>query len=296
MRNLPNYLKVFRFDHWIKNVFMLIGAILSIVFNSIPFSLQMCVCLVTAFLLSCFISSVNYVVNEILDSPHDKLHPTKHTRPIPSGRIKIHKLVFLAASLLVFSFSVSLWYFNLYFNGFLFLLFLAALMYNVQPLRLKDVPYMDVVSESVNNPIRLLIGWFFFSQTYEYPPVSLIFLFWVFGAFLMTAKRFAEIKILGHHQAIPYRKTYKYYSEKSLFFVLIAYAIITVILFVVLCIGYKQKVLFVLPLFIVFMIWFIKLAHDEESIVIEPEHVFRKPLFFLYCIVLCVSTLAIAFI
>ena len=180
MRNLPNYLRVFRFDHWIKNVFMLIGAILSIVFNSIPISMTTCVYLLIAFLLSCFISSVNYVVNEILDSPHDKLHPTKHSRPIPSGRIKIHKLVILAASLLVFSFVVSLSFFNLYFNGFLFLLFIAALVYNVEPLRLKDVPYMDVVSDSVNNPIRLLIGWFFLSQAHDFPPLSLILVFWSF--------------------------------------------------------------------------------------------------------------------
>ena len=296
MRNLPNYLRVFRFDHWIKNVFMLIGAILSIVFNSIPFSIGMLVYLVMAFLLSCFISSVNYVVNEILDSPHDKLHPTKHTRPIPSGRIKIHKLVFLAASLLVFSFIISLCSFNLNFNVYLFSLFIAGLLYNVPPLRLKDVPYMDVISESVNNPIRLLIGWFFISQTHNYPPLTMIFIFWSFGGFLMTAKRFAEIKILGHHQAIPYRKTYKHYTEKSLFTVLITYAVITIILFTMLCIGYKPKVLFALPLFVIFIIWFIKLAHDEESIVIEPEHVFRKPLFFGYCIFLCVSTLAMTFL
>ena len=112
----------------------------------------------------------------------------------------------------------------------------------------------------------------------------------------MTAKRFAEIKMLGHHQAIPYRKTYKHYTEKSLFSVLIVYAVITIILFVILCIGYKPKVLYALPMFVVFMVWFIKLAHDEESIVVEPEHVVRKPLFFIYCIVLCIATLWLAFL
>src|SRR3546814_12282474 len=34
-----------------------------------------------------------------------------------------------------------------------------GLAYNVPPLRTKDVPYLDVLSESVNNPLRLAIGW-----------------------------------------------------------------------------------------------------------------------------------------
>lgn len=31
--------------------------------------------------------------------------------------------------------------------------------YNIKPLRTKDVPYLDVLTESVNNPLRLL-GWY----------------------------------------------------------------------------------------------------------------------------------------
>ena len=35
-----------------------------------------------------------------------------------------------------------------------------GVVYNVKPLRSKDLPIFDVLSESVNNPIRFLIGWY----------------------------------------------------------------------------------------------------------------------------------------
>jgi len=34
-----------------------------------------------------------------------------------------------------------------------------GLAYNVPPVRLKGWPYLDVLSESINNPIRLALGW-----------------------------------------------------------------------------------------------------------------------------------------
>jgi hypothetical protein len=33
-------------------------------------------------------------------------------------------------------------------------------IYNIPPIRSKDVPYIDVLSESINNPLRMLAGWF----------------------------------------------------------------------------------------------------------------------------------------
>ena len=33
-------------------------------------------------------------------------------------------------------------------------------VYNIPPVRSKDLPYVDVLSEAINNPIRMLAGWF----------------------------------------------------------------------------------------------------------------------------------------
>jgi hypothetical protein len=39
-------------------------------------------------------------------------------------------------------------------------LWVMGVVYNVKPIRSKELPYLDVLSESINNPIRLLLGWF----------------------------------------------------------------------------------------------------------------------------------------
>lgn len=66
-------------------------------------------------------------------------------------------------------------------------LWVMGLVYNVEPLRTKDIPVLDVLSESVNNAIRLLAGWFMVSGD-TLPPLSLIAGYWMGGAFLMGIK------------------------------------------------------------------------------------------------------------
>jgi hypothetical protein len=56
---------------------MLIGVFTLLISKKIPLSFNALFYLVAGFFLSCLISSVNYVVNEILDSPYDSLHPAK---------------------------------------------------------------------------------------------------------------------------------------------------------------------------------------------------------------------------
>ena len=40
------------------------------------------------------------------------------------------------------------------------LLWIMGCLYNIPPFRTKDRPWLDVLSEAVNNPLRLLIGWY----------------------------------------------------------------------------------------------------------------------------------------
>ena len=41
-----------------------------------------------------------------------------------------------------------------------FALWCMGCVYNIPPVRTKDKPFLDVLSESVNNPLRLLSGWY----------------------------------------------------------------------------------------------------------------------------------------
>jgi len=59
---------------------------------------------------------------------------------------------------------------NLYFLASAVWLWVMGIAYNVPPLRTKEWPYLDVLSESINNPIRLLLGWFALVSV-RFPPV-----------------------------------------------------------------------------------------------------------------------------
>ena len=65
------------------------------------------------------------------------------------------------------------------------MLWLMGCVYNLHPIRTKDIPYIDVLSESLNNPIRLALGWHAV-VTDRVPPLSLILAYWMIGAFFMA--------------------------------------------------------------------------------------------------------------
>lgn len=290
---MNEYLKVLRLDHWIKNVFTLLGCWASLIYFSIPISVAVLSKIAIGVLLSCIMSSVNYVINEILDAPLDALHPTKKNRPIPSGRVKIINLYGIIIILFVLTGSCAYFFFNASFTISLFLLFMAGLIYNVRPIRAKDIPYIDVISESINNPIRLCIGWYCLANVHQFPPWTILWIFWFFGAFLMTGKRLAEIRHL-RSRAAPYRPTFKSYTQKSLMRVMQIYGVVSFIFFILLAIEYQKRLLWVSPLFFIFLYWYVRLSLEKDSIVMGPEHLYRKPLFFLYALFFCVMTLLVS--
>lgn len=96
---------------------------------------------------------------------------------------------------------------------------LQGVVYNVPPLRAKDKPYLDVISESINNPLRLMIGWAMVDPT-TLPPSSIILCYWFGGAFLMAAKRLSEYREIaashGRDLLARYRASFAAYSEIAL--------------------------------------------------------------------------------
>ena len=81
---LSPYIRIARVDHWFKNIFMLPGTVLAIVFLDISFS-DALVPTIIGVISTCLVASANYVINEWLDSEFDKHHPLKKNRPGASG-------------------------------------------------------------------------------------------------------------------------------------------------------------------------------------------------------------------
>jgi decaprenyl-phosphate phosphoribosyltransferase len=285
------YLQIARFDHWFKNVFMLPGVVVALYAQPGLLSLLTIVKLMVALVAAGMVASSNYVINEVLDAPFDALHPVKKNRPVPSGRVCIpiaygQWLLFAAIGL-----AIS-WTLGVQFFTFSLTLWIMGCIYNIPPLRSKDKPYFDVLSESVNNPLRLLMGWYA-TGIILMPPVSLLLSYWMIGAFFMAVKRFAEYRRINDPAvSAAYRKSFSHYTEERLLTSITYYAVAFGLFFGIFLIRYKMELILSIPFIAGFIAWYIHLGFLENSPAQYPEHLYRQKGFFWYCM-LCAGVLTL---
>jgi 4-hydroxybenzoate polyprenyltransferase len=273
-----DYLRPLRFDHWIKNLVVPVGSLLALAAARFDNAWADTGTILLTFVVSGLVSSVNYAVNEVLDAPFDARHPTKRHRPIPSGRVRVPPLLALTAAVALVALGLGWWFLPPAVLGGCGALFLAGLAYNIPPIRLKDRPYLDVVTESMTNPIRIAIGWYAVSTAP--PPGYLLVTVWAFGAFLMTGKRLAELRLLGD-RARRYRPTFAAYSVTGLFVVQLGYALAGFGALARLVVTERPQVLPGLPLLAGLLAWAFKMTFEPASPLIDPERLYRRPVFLL---------------
>lgn len=163
-------------------------------------------------------------------------------------------------------------------------------IYNIPPIRSKDKPYFDVLSESVNNPIRLMLGWYATGITIL-PPVSLLLAYWMVGAFFMAIKRLAEFRMIGSPTvSASYRRSFAYYNEERLLKSIIYYATAFGLFFGIFLIRYRMELILSIPLIAGFMTWYIHLGFLDNSPAQYPERLYKERGFVIYCL-LCSSVL-----
>lgn len=275
-KRIRAHLAIARFDHVTKNVFILPGI-------AIPLSVQpelwtsgtalrVLYGLIAASLIACS----NYVINEVLDAPYDRFHPIKRTRPVAAGLVHIplayvQWLLMMAAGLAI-GLLVSK-----PFVMVLIGLWLMGCLYNFPPIRTKDVPYLDVLSESVNNPIRMLLGWYMVAPALI-PPVSLLLSYWMAGCYFMALKRVSEFRDINDKaQAAAYRRSFAYYTEPSLMVSVMFYASAAMLFFGAFIIRYRIELVLTFPLVAYVMAVYLQLSYDRESAVQNPEKLHRSP-------------------
>ncbi|NLY00821.1 MAG: UbiA prenyltransferase family protein [Rhodopirellula sp.] len=272
------YVSIARLDHWFKNVFMLLGVVLAVFCYPQTLTWASLGVVAVGLVAACLVASSNYVLNEILDAATDRHHPVKCHRPIPAGRVLVMaayvEWAALGAAGLSIAGSVN--------RPFFFaaaLLWVMGLLYNIPPVRTKDLPYLDVLSESVNNPIRLLMGWAVINPV-EIPPVSLLVAYWMLGAFFMASKRFAEYRsIADAARAGDYRRSFRHYSESTLLVCMLFYAVFCGLFLGVFIIRYHFELILSTPLIAGFFCHYLHVALRPDSPVQHPERLYRdRPL------------------
>jgi decaprenyl-phosphate phosphoribosyltransferase len=294
---LIEYLKICRIDHWLKNVFIVFGhaVALVLVFNLefggvVSDTASMAAAragFITNSILSlipvCLIASSYYILNEILDAPFDAIHPLKKFRGIPAGKVKVPILWGIMAGLLVAGFGLA-W---ILFPNRLYIITLAvlmgfALLYNINPIRLKDKAFLDVISESINNPLRLLLGWYAVVPIgyTQIPPLSIIFAWWFFGALLMTGKRYSEYRFIADDELSgQYRKSFKTYNEQRLIMAMITYACLFCFCTGIAMASLQQlnNLVLIFPMILLAVIAYFRQAMKESSARLEPEQLLKNP-------------------
>jgi decaprenyl-phosphate phosphoribosyltransferase len=275
----PNYLlghlEICRFDHWIKNIFILPGLLIAYSVYPQTIDVPFLMNVLIGFLSAGLVASSNYVINEVLDAPFDALHPTKCQRPTPAGRVHMQwayvqwialMLIGLALAALVSQalVIVLLW------------LWVMGCIYNISPVRAKDIPYIDVLVESINNPIRLLIGWYIISPPFQIP-TSLMISYWMIGAYLMAIKRFAEMRDISRNiSARQYRKSFAYYTERNLLVSIMFYASASMLFFGAFVMRYRLELILSFPLIAFIMALYLNLAFKEDGGAQAPEKLWKE--------------------
>jgi len=231
---------------------------------------------VIGLLAVCLVTSSNYVLNEILDAPFDRAHPVKRLRPVPSGQVNVRLAYVEWIVLMLAGIGLSL----LLSTAFLLTmlaLWVMGCVYNIAPLRSKDLPYVDVLSEALNNPLRMLAGWYL-TKTRLLPPASLLACYWMIGCYFMAIKRFAEFREFNDSlQSAIYRKSFAHYNEQKLLVSITFYGSCAMLFFGAFIIRYRMELILAFPMVALLMAMYLSLAYKEHSAVQHPESLHREP-------------------
>jgi decaprenyl-phosphate phosphoribosyltransferase len=272
---LSNHLSLFRLDHSVKQIFVIPGIVVAASLTGTYFSTGLVLRIALGLASVVAVASSNYVLNELLDAPFDRLHPTKCLRPAAIGSISI-PLAYLqwlvcgiAGFVLAYLVSKALFLSVL---G----LWIMGCFYNIPPVRMKDIPYLDVLSESINNPIRLCVGWYIVTATVV-PPVSLLVAYWMLGAYFMALKRFSEYRQIGCEPAMRYRRSFEFYNEEALLTSVLFYAATAMLFFGAFVMRYRMEMVLAFPLIALLMAVYFNLAFVQDSPVQNPEKLYREP-------------------
>jgi 4-hydroxybenzoate polyprenyltransferase len=180
-------LKTMRPKQWAKNGFLFVAITFDRQLTHFPALVRT----LAGFVLFCLLSSVVYIVNDLVDIEADRQHPKKRNRPLPSGKLPLRVAVAAAAAILLVALPSAFllsWSFGLIALGYLLL--------NVAYSKwLKHIPILDVLVLASFYVLRVGAG-------VELIVVSTfspwLYIFTIFLAlFLGVGKRRAELNLLA---------------------------------------------------------------------------------------------------
>ncbi len=273
---LAGHVAIARIDHWFKNVFVLPGVVAALGMDPAADVGHVPWRTLVGLAAICLVASSNYVINEVMDAPFDCEHPTKRNRPVPSGLVSVPLAYVEWLALMAAGVGLGVLV-STPFALTLVALWVMGCVYNLPPVRSKDLPYIDVLSEAVNNPLRMLAGWYIVSALV--PPASLLLSYWMIGSYFMGMKRFAEYREIANRAvAAAYRRSFRYYNGRRLLVSIMFYGSAAMLFFGAFIMRYRLELVVTFPLVAWIMAIYLSLSFKKNSAVQQPEKLYREPL------------------
>lgn len=154
---MAKYLKLFRIEQWVKNLFVFAP----LFFSSNLLNINLLGNSIFAFIVFSFAASCIYIINDYNDVEQDKRHPEKKNRPLASGEISKTRALYLLGLLILVEivlFTTGHFYFNQNLWKFAAIIGFYFLMNIAYTFKLKHVAIVDVCIIAVGFVLRVFAG------------------------------------------------------------------------------------------------------------------------------------------
>jgi len=282
-RSLPRAVFIaLRPRQWTKNLLLFAGIIFAAKLGDLTRWAEA----VAAFAAYCAASSASYLVNDVRDAPHDRLHPVKRARPIARGELSPRLAEVLAVLLVGFAFALVA---PLGVPSILFLCTFFALQ-AAYTLSLKHVVLLDVMTIGGLFVVRAAAG--AAAVDVRISPWLLLCTA-LLALFLALAKRRGELVLVGA-EATPGRPVLEGYSLALVDQLVTVVAASTVISYCLYTFTARDsKAMMVTIPFVVFGVFRYLLLMHRRDLGEEPEEVLLRDLPILLCIAAWAVTAAV---
>ncbi len=225
--NITPHIQLIRPRHWIKNAVVFLPVVFGLKYRQLDSWLTVGFVAI----VFCVVSSLVYVINDIVDAESDKRHPDKKNRPIPAEAVS-KKAAGLNA-LVLFVVSAIL---ILFVNKLTMFVILAYLLLQLSYIFFfKFVSIADVICLSIGFVLRAVAG-----AVAIYVLVSPWLFICMFTIFLFMGfcKRFSEIAVISDDKiACEHRKTLIEYTPQFLTHLITTSSGIAIVSFLAYCLS-----------------------------------------------------------
>lgn len=283
-------IQLLRVRQWYKNLLIF----LPIIFGQQLGDISALLATSIGFFSLCFLSSANYIINDILDQEEDKNHPEKRNRPIASGKIRSWQGAVIAATSLIVAFALGM----LLSREFLYVLAAIFVISQLYTFVLKKEVFADILAISIIFVARAVSGAYVItiaSKPYIWISPWLILCPFFLSLFMAAGKREADVLFLGE-KAIAHRKVLASYSRettKALSYISTTLLIISYSLYSFL--GVNQKLIYTLPFALYVVFRYLNLIETGNVIARHPELVYKDGRLMIAAMLWFASVLAILY-